>query len=242
MLRQTALKYDDRILAALKGTSVGQDGRTNGIMAPNGTAQEMVARNALRAANVHPQDIQYVEAHATSTSAGDPIEVQAISNVYGRSRDPTKPCYVGSIKPNIGHLESGAGVMGFIKSVLAIRYGQIPPQANLIQLNRKINWEASGIKVSKDVKPWPEIEGERRAAVCSYGYGGTVSHAIIEATPLGLPFVRTCSDQKPTILLVIDVWLMFNCFSIDLLARPDSGLGLGLQSGCNYQVKVLDLT
>ena len=199
---KNALKDGDRILAALKGTSVGQDGRTNGIMAPNGIAQEMVARNALRAANVDPQDIQYVEAHATSTSVGDPIEVQAISNVYGRSRDATKPCYVGSIKPNIGHLEAGAGVMGFIKTVLAIRYGQIPPQANLNQLNRKIDWETSGIQVSKDVKPWPETEGERRAAICSYGYGGTVSHAIIEAVPWGSRFVKMCSDPKPTILLL----------------------------------------
>ena len=197
-----ALKDNDRVLAKLKGTSVGQDGRTNGIMAPNGTAQEMVARNALRAANVDPQEIQYVEAHATSTSVGDPIEVQAISNVYGRSRDPTKPCYVGSIKPNIGHLEAGAGVMGFIKSVLAIRYGQIPPQTNLNQLNRKIDWETSGIQVSKDVKPWPETEGEKRAAICSYGYGGTVSHAIIEAASWGPRFVNMCSDPKPTILLL----------------------------------------
>ncbi len=197
-----ALRDEDRILAALKGTSVGQDGRTNGIMAPNGTAQEMVARNALCAANVDPQSIQYVEAHATSTSVGDPVEVQAISNVYGRSRDPTRPCYVGSIKPNIGHLEAGAGVMGFIKSVLAIRHGQIPPQANLNELNRKIDWETSGIQVSKDIKPWPDTEGERRAAICSYGYGGTVSHAIIEAAPWRPRFLKMCSEQKPTVLLL----------------------------------------
>ena len=197
-----ALKDEDRILATLKGTSVGQDGRTNGIMAPNGTAQEMVARNALRAANADPQSIQYVEAHATSTSVGDPVEIQAISNVYGRSRDPTKPCYVGSIKPNIGHLEAGAGVMGFIKSVLAIRYGQIPPQANLDELNRKIDWETSGIRVSKDVRPWPDTEGERRAAICSYGYGGTVSHAIIEAAPSGPRSLKPCSERKSTVLLL----------------------------------------
>ena len=197
-----ALKDEDRILAALKGTSVGQDGRTNGIMAPNGTAQEMVARTALRAANVDPQSVQYVEAHATSTSVGDPVEVQAISNVYGKSRDPTKPCYVGSIKPNIGHLEAGAGVMGFIKSVLAVRYGQIPPQANLNELNRKIDWETSGIHVSKNVKQWPDTEGERRAAICSYGYGGTVSHAIIEEAPWGPRFLNVCSEPKSTILLL----------------------------------------
>ena len=197
-----ALKDEDRVLAALKGTSVGQDGRTNGIMAPNGSAQEMVAQNALRAANVDPQSVQYVEAHATSTSVGDPVEVQAISNVYGKLRDPTKPCYVGSIKPNIGHLEAGAGVMGFIKSVLAIRYGQIPPQANLSELNRKIDWGTSGIQVSKDVKSWPDTEGERRAAICSYGYGGTVSHAIIGAAPWRPRLSKMCSEQEPTILLL----------------------------------------
>ena len=197
-----ALKDEDRILAVLKGTSVGQDGRTNGIMAPNGAAQEMVARNALRAANIDPRTVQYVEAHATSTSVGDPVEIQAISNVYGRSRDATSPCYVGSIKPNIGHLEAGAGVMGFIKSVLAIRHCQIPPQANLDELNRKIDWETSGIQVSKDLKPWPDVEEERRAAICSYGYGGTVSHAVIEAAPMGSRFLRTISEQRPTILIL----------------------------------------
>lgn len=92
--------------------------------------------------------------------------------------------------------------MGFIKSMLAIRYGQIPPQANLKHFNRKINWETSGIQVSKDGRPWPEIEGEKRAAICSYGYGGTVSHAIIEAVPLEPTFVKTCSDHNPTILLL----------------------------------------
>ena len=199
---EDALKGEDRILAVLKGTSVGQDGRTTGIMAPNGSAQELVARNALRAAKVDPQSIQYVEAHATSTSIGDPVEIQAISNIYGKSRDHTKPCYVGSIKPNIGHLEAGAGVMSLIKSVLAIRYGQIPPQTNLNQLNRKIDWETSGIQVSRDVKQWPDTEGERRAAVCSYGYGGTVSHAIIEGASWARRSLKTYSDQEPTILLL----------------------------------------
>ena len=120
--------------------------------------------------------IQYVEAHATSTLVGDPIEIRALSNIYGASRPKDAPCYAGSIKPNIGHLEAGAGVMGFIKAVLA--------KANLKTLNKKIDWDKAGIHVPFDSVKWPEVKGgQPRGAVCSYGYGGSVSHAIIEKAP-----------------------------------------------------------
>ena len=174
-----ALKDQDNIVAVLRGSAVGQDGRTNGIMAPNGKAQELVAKKALDAAGIDPMSVGYVEAHATSTPVGDPVEVTAISNVYGKGRKED-PCLIGSIKPNIGHLEAGAGVMGFIKAVMAVKKGIIPPQANLNKLNSRVNWQEAGVQVVREPTKWKETDTLRRAGICSYGYGGTVSHAIVE--------------------------------------------------------------
>ena len=175
-----ALKNDDNIIAVLKGSAVGQDGRTNGIMAPNGKAQELVAKQALDAGGIDPLSVGYVEAHATSTPVGDPVEVAAMSNVYGKGREAGNPCLIGSIKPNIGHLEAGAGVMGFIKAIMAVNKGAVPPQANLNKLNSRVNWEEAGLQVVREPTKWKETDTVRRAGVCSYGYGGTVSHAVVE--------------------------------------------------------------
>lgn len=197
-----AIRDNDRILAVLKGSAVGQDGRTNGIMAPNGDAQESVARTAL--GHIDPTTIQYVEAHATSTSVGDPVEIKAMSSVYGANRTASSLCYIGSIKPNIGHLEAGAGAMGFMKAVMAIRNGIIPPQANLNKLNQKIDWDAAGIKIPIELVQWPETRSPPRAAICSYGYGGTVSHAVIEAAPISANHLEelVVEDNEPTVLLL----------------------------------------
>ena len=175
-----AIQDRDNILAVIKGSAVAQDGRTNGIMAPNGKAQERVANTALDVAGVDPSTIRYVEAHATSTPLGDPTEVSAIANVYGKDRPVNDHCYIGSLKPNIGHLEAGAGAMGFIKTVLTLQQGILPPQANLNRLNSKVDWDKTGVKVLRDALEWPATDPVRRAAICSYGYGGTVSHAVIE--------------------------------------------------------------
>lgn len=173
-----AVRDGDHILGIIQGTAVAHDGKKNGIMAPNAAAQSLVARNALRVANMEPSAVQYIEAHATSTPLGDPTEVSAMSAVYGGKRNG--PCYIGSIKPNIGHLEAGAGVMGFIKAVLAIQKGILPPQTNLSTLNSRVDWKESGLEVVQKETKWSECHGPRRAAICSYGYGGTVSHAILE--------------------------------------------------------------
>ena len=176
-----AVADGDHILAVLKGSAVAQDGHTNGIMAPNGKAQELVAHKALKAGGLEASRIQYVEAHATSTPLGDPTEVTAIANVYGSGRSPKNPVLIGSVKPNVGHLEGGAGAVGFIKAVMAVNNGILPPQANLKKLNTKIDWKESGVKVVQETTEWPAGFDKRRAAICSYGYGGTVSHAVIEA-------------------------------------------------------------
>ncbi|KAK0634259.1 6-methyl salicylic acid synthase [Bombardia bombarda] len=181
-----AIRDGDNIVAVLKGSAVAQDGRTNGIMAPNAKAQELVARQALGQGNVDPATIEYVEAHATSTPLGDPTEVAAVSAVYGADSGRQIPVNIGSVKPNVGHLEAGAGAVGFIKAVMAINKAQYPPQANLKKLNSKVDWEKSGVKVVQKAFDWAEpAYHPRRAAICSYGYGGTVSHAVIEQSSFG---------------------------------------------------------
>lgn len=176
-----AIVDNDNILAVLKGSAVAQDGKTMGIMAPNSKAQELVARQALARSGLDPLEVSFIEAHATSTSLGDPTEVSAIASVYGVGRPADKPALIGSIKPNVGHLEAAAGAISLVKAVMAVNKGELAPQAKLNKLNTRIDWENSGLQVVRERTNWTEPEGvPRRAAVCSYGYGGTVSHAVIE--------------------------------------------------------------
>lgn len=197
-----ALEDNDNILAVMKSSASAQDGKTNGIMAPNSKAQELVARQALmRAGNVDPRTIDYVEAHATSTSLGDPTEISAIAQVYGTGRSSESPCYIGSIKPNIGHLEAAAGAIGFVKAVLSVQKGVIAPQALLNKLNTKVDWANSGLEVVREQKVWPQRD-VRRAAVCCYGYGGSVCHAILEQAPAKTAQHISVGDTSPAILSV----------------------------------------
>ena len=169
-------------------------------MAPNEHAQEKVARLALR--NIDPRSIQYVEAHATSTRLGDPVEVKAMSRVYGTDR-AAQSCYIGSVKPNVGHLEAGAGAVSFMKAVLSIQKRIIPPQPNLQTLNIEIDWERSGLTVPVTTTPWPNTTTQmRRAAVCSYGYGGSVSHAVLESAPEMANKVSDSQDPDYSVILL----------------------------------------
>ncbi|KAK0609813.1 6-methylsalicylic acid synthase [Lasiodiplodia hormozganensis] len=180
-----ALADNDNVLAVLKGSALAQDGKTNGIMAPNAKAQELVARQALERSGVDPLSVGYIEAHATSTSLGDPTEVSAISAVYGKGRPVDAPAHIGSIKPNVGHLEAAAGAISLVKAVLAVNKGELAPQTRLQKLNTRVDWEKSGLKVVRERTKWTEPQGTpRRAAVCSYGYGGSVSHVVIEQAPV----------------------------------------------------------
>lgn len=179
-------------------------------MAPNQQAQENVAQKALKEANLSASSISYIEAHATSTPVGDPTECAAMANVYGSGarRSESEPCFIGSVKSNIGHMEADAGVLDFIKAIMAIPNGLIPPQSNLTTPTTEVNWEKSLFKAATEPTPWPNNGRPRRAAIASYRYGGTVSHAVIEATPILHPpsvrrlFLRPRAPENPTMLLL----------------------------------------
>ena len=171
----------DEVLAIIRGTAINQDGRSNGLTAPNGPAQEAVLRSALANARVAPHEVAYVEAHGTGTSLGDPIEMRALGTVLGAGRSADRPVAVGSLKTNIGHLESAAGVAGLIKVVLALRHGQIPAQLHFETPNPHIPWDQLTVEVASRARPWPA--GRRIAGVSSFGFSGTNAHLVVEAAP-----------------------------------------------------------
>jgi 6-methylsalicylic acid synthase len=179
-----AVRDGDQVLALIRGSAVCQDGRTNGIMAPSREAQAHLVRQACRAAGVSPASIDYVEAHGTGTGVGDPIEIGALAATVGDGRALDRPCLVGSVKSNIGHLEAASGVAGVIKLVLALRHGRIPATLSRTGLNPKIPWDGSGLKVVTEDTPWPRSPGRPRlGGTGNYGYGGTLAHVIIEEAP-----------------------------------------------------------
>ncbi|MDK1289026.1 non-ribosomal peptide synthetase/type I polyketide synthase [Pseudoalteromonas umbrosa] len=177
-----AIEDNDPIYGVIKGSAVNQDGRSNGITAPNGRAQQQVIQSALEHAGVTAQDIDYVEAHGTGTKLGDPIEVSALQQVYGQQR--SNALLVGSIKANIGHLESAAGLAGLIKTLLCFKHQQIPAQRYSETLNSHIPWEKYAIAIPTGDTPWPSNEGAQGlAAVSSFGFGGTNAHVIMAPPP-----------------------------------------------------------
>lgn len=170
-----------RILAILTGSAVNQDGKSNGIMAPNPSAQIGILENACKSARVDPLEIGYVEAHGTGTSLGDRIEAHALGMVFGRKRPGSGPLMIGSIKPNIGHLEGAAGIAGLIKAVLMVERGSLLPSGGFTEPNPAIPFTELGLRVVDELQEWPVVAGRpRRAGVSSFGFGGTNAHVIVE--------------------------------------------------------------
>ena len=178
-----AVRDGDRVLAVVRGSAVNQDGRSNGLMAPNPVAQKAVLRAACSNAGLLPGDVGFVEAHGTGTLIGDPIEAHALGAVYGRGRLEGLPLLIGSVKTNVGHLEAAAGVAGFIKAVLAVQRGHIPPNQHFETPNPHIPFQQLRLKVVAEQTDWPVVGGLRRAGVSSFGIGGTNAHVVIEQAP-----------------------------------------------------------
>ncbi|UNZ20716.1 type I polyketide synthase [Streptomyces sp. 891-h] len=177
-----ALADGDRVYATITGSALVHGGRGNGLTAPRGSAQRSVITKALDQAGVTAGQIDYVEAHGTGTALGDPVEWEALAEVYGSERPARRPCLVGSVKTNIGHLEAAAGVAGLIKAALVVGHREVPPLLHLATPNRRLDWDGSGLAVPTERGPLPS-GATARAGVSSFGFGGTNVHLIVEAPP-----------------------------------------------------------
>lgn len=169
----------DPVQAVILGSGVFQDGRSEGMMAPNADAQEYMLRRVYDRAGISPATVDYVEAHGTGTPTGDAKEIEALARVFGPGRTPDDPCLIGSVKPNIGHVEGGSGIAGVIKTVLAMRHRQLPRSLHDAP-NPDVDWAGSGLQLVARRTPWRADGGPRRAGVSSYGVGGTIAHVILE--------------------------------------------------------------
>lgn len=196
-----ALAAGDDVLAVVRGSAVNQDGRSSGLTAPNGPAQEAVIRAALDNGAVSAHDVSYVEAHGTGTPLGDPIEIQALGAVFGPGRMPERPLLVGSVKTNLGHLESAAGLAGLIKVVLSLRHNAIPPHLHFTTPNPHIPWDVLPIRVPTELTHWSIGDAPRIAGVSSFGFSGTNAHILVEEAPS--PRVGTAIDERPLRLLAL---------------------------------------
>jgi len=180
-----ALRDRDRILAVVYGSAVNHDGRSNGLIAPNGLAQQQLVRKALHAAGVRPEQVSYVEAHGSGTALGDPIEMNALRSVLLDGRKHDERCWIGSVKTNIGHLESAAGIASLEKVVLSLQHEQIPPHLHLKELNPAIQIHDTPLSIPTDAQAWPQREEVRFAGVSSFGFGGTLAHIVLGDAPRG---------------------------------------------------------
>jgi phthiocerol/phenolphthiocerol synthesis type-I polyketide synthase A len=197
-----AQRDGDRVLAVICGSAINQDGRSNGLMAPNPAAQMAVLRAAYNNAGMQPNEVDYVEAHGTGTLLGDPIEARALGTVLGRGRAEDSPLLMGAIKTNLGHTEAAAGIAGFIKTVLAVQRGQIPPNQGFQSPNPHIPFANLRMKVVDTQTEWPDRGHPRRAGVSSFGFGGTNAHVVIEQGQETSPTPERGVDP-PTSTLVV---------------------------------------
>ncbi len=178
-----ALKDGDNIQAVIRGSAVNHDGPSSGLTVPNKLAQEKLIQQALKAAKLEPDRVSYVEAHGTGTSLGDPMEVRALSSVFGLGRDRQNPLHIASVKTNIGHLEAAAGIAGAIKVVLQLQHQKIAPNLHFTNPSPYIDWENIPLKVPTQLTPWLSSEEKRVAGVSSFAISGTNAHIILEEAP-----------------------------------------------------------
>ncbi|WP_397321395.1 SDR family oxidoreductase [Nostoc sp. UCD120] len=182
---QDAIADGDFIYAAIAGSAINNDGSGKvGYTAPSVDGQAEAIAEAIMLADVEPETISYIEAHGTGTALGDPIEIAALSQVFRSATDKTGFCAIGSVKPNIGHLDAAAGVTGLIKTALALKHQLIPPSLNFEQPNPQIDFANSPFYVNTKLSEWQTGASPRRAGVTSLGMGGTNAHVILEEVPL----------------------------------------------------------
>ncbi|MEZ4449702.1 MAG: beta-ketoacyl synthase N-terminal-like domain-containing protein [Nannocystaceae bacterium] len=201
-----AQRDGDPILAIVRGTAVNQDGRSNGLTAPSGPAQQAVLRQALADGGLDPASVSFVECHGTGTPLGDPIEVQALAAVYGEGR--AAPLRIGSIKTNLGHAEGAAGVAGLMKVVLALGRRRLPASLHAERPNPLIPWGDLPVEVTREALDWEApADLPRRAGVSSFGFSGTNAHVVLEEAPAPASALETArpAGQGPAAPLFVPV-------------------------------------
>ena len=178
-----ALADGDPIRGVILGTAVNQDGHTNGISLPSPLAQAKLVREACANAGVDPSSIGFVEAHGTGTAVGDPIEAHALADALCESRPADAPLLIGSIKTNLGHLETAAGIAGLLKAMLVLEHGKIPASLHFRNPSTHIDFPKLKLRVPTELEPFPEGTGPRLAGVNSFGFGGANAHVVLAGAP-----------------------------------------------------------
>jgi acyl transferase domain-containing protein len=204
VLKRLAAAQRDRdpILALIRSSAVNQNGRSEGLTAPSGSSQVRVIRDALALARLAAGDIDAVEAHGIGAAVGDPIEAGALTAVFGVDRATVRPLYLGSAKSNLGHTQAAAGAAGVIKMVLALQHELLPRTLHATTPTPDVDWDASGLSLLNEARPWPRGARPRRAGVSSFGFSGTNAHLILEEAP-AVPPVAEAAGGEQTLPLVL---------------------------------------
>ena len=194
---------NDPIYGLIRGSAINQDGRTDGIASPNLSSQIAVLRDAYESAQITPAHVQYIEAHGTGTPVGDRVEALSLGTVFSEGRTGGN-CLIGSVKSNIGHLETAAGMAGLIKVILSLKHQQIPPSLHFRQGNPQVDFQQLKLDVNTTLKPWPRCEDfPRIAGVNSFGFGGTNAHIILEESPISSDSFGFFKIERPLHFLAL---------------------------------------
>jgi acyl transferase domain-containing protein/acyl carrier protein/ribosomal protein S18 acetylase RimI-like enzyme len=197
---EDAQRDGDTIFAVLRGSAINQDGASNGLTAPSLPAQKSLLQSALADADLAPSDIDYIEAHGTGTSLGDPIEFDALLDVFGSDPRRCEPMWLGSVKTNIGHTEAAAGVAGLIKVILSMQHEWLPAHLHFQKPNPHLDLDRLPARIPVQGRPWRRENQPLRAGVSSFGFSGTNAHVVVEQAPRTESARRSAPERSRHVL------------------------------------------
>ncbi|RKD31345.1 condensation domain-containing protein [Lacrimispora algidixylanolytica] len=214
---EKALRDRDNIYATIKGTAINQDGSSLGITAPNSLAQAEVMVAAWKDARINPEEISYIEAHGTATKLGDPVEIEGISEAFRRYTNRKQFCAIGSVKSNIGHLDTTSGIAGMLKAIMALKHKRIPPTIHFIRPNRNINFHLSPVYINETIQDWNTEHHTRLCGISSFALSGTNCHVVLEEASsqiivekrMPLQVLTISAKTKDSLRCLIDSYSLF---------------------------------